>query len=834
MVNLILKATSRRKAEAPCDLHPTGGSKASWEVDFGAAGRMNLCKFHYRSLTQWECENCERPNYGMTFRCVCGWVRPDVCRKCGQISAEPLIKIVSKKEGHPCHACGGDGRARGFVPCPSCNGRVRMGERECCSCFGVGLNAEKGTRCTSCDGLGKTAIICGGCKGVGEIFVRHDEACSACDGGGICRDSSARWNLDRIALSDIHPEHQEEFRKYAGQYLCFRCANPDFSFGSFQNEGEELRQCSHHEETPEGPVQCKNLLARSNPESFCYRHSKAHLCEVCGQKLKLDEWGRRCRDHAKCARCDEKPLPGAILCGEHTNYKALGRVIEKHRVPETPVQILNAQERVDRAIEALARRRESAKGRAQENTVIQRKLEQEVYEIVLRDPQQNEWRREEIDKIRTQIGQIGQLDPKEADEADRLEEEIEGLERQMDEAREFDDRVKMRILRGRIGKLEKYIEEDLNVFVRYSRIGTELQDLAKRLEELRHYELWEPKGTPQFTVSEDMECFQCKTKFDGPECDWTCPKCGLRYHKSAPYYIFCKKCGGMFNARATKWLCPDCTTAEAVPMADGRIHKSADDIVAIVHLPTDNRPQLPHEWENLCEVCGRRVDYRLKATRLYRPDKPVDGVVEWKVYFACNECRSEKAEDLIRRDQERLRKIQESEVKALSSDRVRLFIKDCIRRVDEREREALGLPPIPKEKSSAFFTRPHIRELPRQESRSEMEKRVKAEAAAETRNELDRAHIHYAQLIGKDELTEEERKEAHLLRSTLISGITEMKIKYSEALGRAEESKKGRNKNRKEAADLKQKIKEEEDKLVRKLDRAIPPPPPSRWGLQRT
>jgi len=97
------------------------------------------------------------------------------------------------------------------------------------------------------------------------------------------------------------------------------------------------------------------------------------------------------------------------------------------------------------------------------------------------------------------------------------------------------------------------------------------------------------------------------------------------------------------------------------------------------------------------------------------------------------------------------------------------------------------------------------------------------------RKGLDRARVYYVQLVAKDDLTDEERNEAYLLRSTLLSGINALKIKYTEALSRAEKSKKGRNRNRKEATDLKQKIKEEEDKLVRKLDRAVPPPPPSRW-----
>lgn len=794
---LVLKAVSSRKETTfPCDGPHDEGVPAVWELEIALLGTVRLCTGHYREFTEWECGNerkCNRINYGLTQRCVCGWVRPDTCRKCNQISAVPLIKITEKREPHPCHECDGRSKARGIATCAACNGNIRTEVVNCLTCSGSGHIIDGDKKCSACDGIGKSTRICKVCKGAGEAIAWTDKTCTSCKGTGTCNASSANWGVDRIPLTDIAPEHQDKLKPYVGQHLCFRCANPDFQFSPYREDKEPL-QCFHFKSTPDGQERCTQSIAQNNPNKlFCFAHSKSHVCSVCDKRLKLDEWGGRCREHAKCARCGDKPVEGSLFCPSHQSYKALGRMLEKQTSPESPFQILKAQEGVYRARATLARRRVMSLERSRRNNDALMEAEKAQYDVLFKDSQVNQWRREEVRKIEAQIEGLDKTVPEGKEKENELKLEVRTLERQIDEGRELEDRVALRVLAKKIKKFEERIKDDLAVYVRYRHIGKELLELSDRLSHLRHYELWDRKSTPEY--------------FGEPE------------------MVLCKTCMVPFNVRTPmKWFCPRCTTPTEVEVGNVGRNQPSRDLIAIVYYPTNNEPQYPHVLRLICEVCRNEVK-KVKPTRLLIPERfgrsDSDAKVIPAIYFACVECISnESIAGIFIREKKAKTLLEEIGKRRTSYEESRKAIRNVFSDLDDERRKDLerrGLRIIDLNNfrfANATVTTDQAKPeaqlvgnvqafpIPPSQSMAEIEKQRKENEKVARHEMCEAAVIKYAALINKDELTSEDRLEAGRLRLMILDGEKEFK-------------------------DIKL------PKVVVRKETIVPPPPPSRWSRRK-
>ncbi len=839
---LVLKAVSKRhdgEFKLPCSGPHNTTEPATWDIDVALVGKIQLCTPHYREITQWECGNerkCNHINYGMTSRCVCGWVRPDTCSKCGEWSTVPLIKITEERAPHACHSCNGDAKERGLTPCESCNGNVVVSEHECFTCYGTGRMFEGGKKCSACEGSGRSRTICQTCKGAGEVMGWLYSTCATCDGSGICRASSANWGVDRIPLTDILPEHREKLIPHVGQYLCFRCANPDFQFTPYRNNRTPL-QCSHVTENPNELVRCTNDVARNNPSSkFCFAHSNKHQCGVCRKKLELDESGGRCRIHAKCGVCNEPPVDGSLFCASHHKYQPLGRMLEKQVSPESPPQILKAQEGVLKSRKDLDRRCSEALERSKELSGQIVKLEQTQHEIIANDPQVNQWRRDEIMKIETEIAGLDKTPEGEEKEA-KLRKEVGQLEEEINNGR--DDRES--ILLGRLSiKIDGLKQEMTKVLAEYARnqhIDKELQELSDRLHSLRHYELWErDKGrTPEYVGKPlIVTCKNCAVEFNvRTPTKWLCPHCTtVSYIETRPVKMEEIKIGEKPHMRPGKWsewaksvevkqekadkdakLVKSVEGKQAEAIKAFKEKKKADKkrrwevtvppYIAAIPLPTNNLPEYEHVKELICEVCRKDVK-ELKPTQLLlRPRYRLsDNEVEvpslklpeghrgprGTIYLVCPSCafwesgrgnvlreeqRKEIAEELI--EKERLTILSAS----ITHGIMEKYSKK--KRLDKNE-ETMGKRPEP-------LPLPPMEDI--NKITKDREEAKKKELTGQTAVALEKFKV----LIAKDESTIEEMIEMGRLRSFLHQTYKEN--------------------------DLPKKVVEKEV--------VVPPPPPSRW-----
>ena len=595
---LILKAASKRHAGEvhECIAPHQRPEKATWELEVNHVGVLHVCTNHYRELTEWECGNerkCNKVNYGLSQHCSCGWVRPDTCGKCGEPSAVPLIKITEKREPHECHSCRGSYNEQVIVKCGTCDGGNLTVTRDCISCYGTGRLTEGDVLCPGCNGTKRAIIVCKTCKGLGETFGWSDQTCTSCNGSGICRASSANWGLDRIPLTDLDPQHRDGMQPYIGKYLCFRCANPDFSFSPYR-DGEQV-QCQHN--NMPGQDRCTQMISRHNAGlKFCFMHTKNHQCSVCGNHLELDEWGGRCREHAKCARCNDVPVAGSIFCPSHQEYKALGRMLEKERPLESPPQILKALEDVSKARSEHEERCNRSLDRSRENSDKLRAAQQEQYDILQLDSAENRARLKEVAELKVKIGKLDPASPNVSVDTDWFNRQINVFEREIAKDRRYEDRKRFKQLAWDIKKLEAWVKQDIAEYVRCRHIMGELFELLERIRELRHYKLWDPKSTPEYY--------------------------------GEPLNVLCKSCEKEFNVRTPrKWLCPNCTTVETIDIGlkatspGGERHEVRPpykkyelgnvygEKFVKTTFQTDNIPERKHELVLQCEVC-REVVWR--------------------------------------------------------------------------------------------------------------------------------------------------------------------------------------------------------------------------------
>lgn len=843
---LVLKAVSKRhdrEFNLPCSGPHAKEEPATWDLDIALVGKLQLCTSHYHELTEWECGNerkCNHINYGMATRCgVCGWVRPDTCGKCGEWSTVPLIKITEERAPHKCHTCNGDTKERGLVPCGSCNGNAVVSEQGCVTCYGSGRMMERDQMCPGCNGSGQSRSICRICKGAGEVTGWSNSACTTCKGTGICRASSANWGIGRIPLTDIAPEHRDTLKPHVGQYLCFRCANPDFQFTPYRNDRTPL-QCSHVEDKPDGLVRCANDVARNNPGKFCFAHSNSNQCSVCRKRLELDESGGRCRKHAKCGCCNDVPVEGSLFCPSHQEYKALGRMLEKQTSPESPPQILKAREEVAKSREKLDRRCDESLERSKEISDQIIKLEQTQHEIIANDPQINQWRRDEIMKIEVEIAGLDKT-PEGKEKEAKLRKEIEQLEQEINEGRDDRESILIGKLSVKIDGLRQEMAKVLADYVRCQHIGKELLEVSERLQHLQRYELWErEKGrTPEYV--------------------------------GTPLMVSCKKCTMQFNVRTpNKWLCPHCTTVSHIEVwpaeieelkADNEPHphpgkwlewfksvedkgnkaaeaakavKSVEDkqaeaikafrktanaakaaqrrrkIVKLaritsIALPTDNTPEYEHKKELICEICRKDVKELKYVPLLLRPryrasdndfEVPSLNLPEGHtkprgiVYLVCPSCAFwESGPGNMLREERRL--AIETDLLKKESEKTRLdyYFADLAKSI-------LG-----KQKAQIIVSDEDMRErpkpfpLPPMESVSGITEARKAAAKKELAGQTAVALERFKVLIAKDETSIEELIEMGRLRSIILKTYKEV--------------------------DLPKKVVEKEV--------VVPPPPPSQW-----
>ena len=913
----IIKAISRQHGVGvPCAGAHEHPEPAKWELDLVPDQKLYLCSEHYRQFTSWQCDSCCKEHSGMSARCECGWIRPDRCRRCESPTKLPLIKIVAKRGGHECHSCGGlakdkrlfyggasDGGEIVFAKCEDCVGLGTKGKIPCPQCAG---DSFRKLICTNCDRVGQVIAVCKNCKGTGEVQKRSG-SCSSCNGSGICMASSIRWNLDRIAITDIRQESREELWPYVGQYLCFRCANPDHFFG-FQMEpdvcntcdgrgfkaddpgtpcpdcdnDEYDRQCEHYDLSKAGGlVRCSERLSRLNEKRFCTLHAKHHLCEVCNRRLRLDEWSGRCREHAKCAFCDKRPEKDketgllGVLCEEHREYKHFGKGIEKGgkidkfekkvNRPENPLHIILVEERILRSIAAMANRADGARKRSRKNAAALRGLERREVEILAKDPKENKDRLLEIDRLSEAIGRT-----QDDDEVLKFEGEIKAIERKMDEARTFQNRVLLRSIAQEMEDVQKRLYDDYDVLDQYRASTLGLSLTLYRLKELRSYPLWDPKSTPEYVdtgVDEEPEVRPVKLmpgvvldpdNSSGVERDFA----RLRAESdTTPRSVVCKSCATLFNPRITrpvrhkrdgteipgrgKWLCPNCTTPVTIPMADVRRRKRdwAPDVT--VHLPTDNRPVVNDPEKLTCEICRRTTD-KLYYTGRYSiqkdgtreaimPQARVGAVeiygVAGKNYFACWDCVSpdriaqrERNAQLFGNYLERRRKEKEAEPKPIEIQAAQGF-KDYLKKLEwsvSRPEPSPQVNPLPESMIIKTY-RPRC-----------------SNVGTPAKNSLvmnDGRNRH----IGKLEKTETEEEKKKREEKELYERVTDISATVQNLL-----DKENRNENdetalkyfmntlkeiQMELPDIKIPEKSKKREIVRvRLDRPVPPPPPSRWS----
>lgn len=815
---LILKAISQRNNrdfKCPCDGPHVTPESATWELDVQFVGKVRLCTAHYREFTAWECGNerkCNHVNHGMGSRCVCGWVRPDTCRKCGEVSYKNLIKITEKREPHPCHACNGIKKEVKFVTC-ACGGNPIVGTSECVTCWGTGRTYEtaKEAKCQTCDGLGKQSQICKTCKGSCEVLAVTDVKCIACAGSGTCSASDSNFGVDRIPLTDILPAHREKLAPYVGQYLCWKCANVDFQFSSYR-EGDEELQCFHYDNLPNGEIErCTQKIAKNNPSKiFCFMHLSSHHCEVCNEKLKLDEWGRRCKAHRKCARCDEKPYGDFMFCIKHMEYQKLGQMLEKtnEHVPESPIQILLAEEKVSLSRDAMRRRRTQALSRSQKGAEELRDLEKARDIIFAKDSAESKAKMAEIYDLEYEL--------KKGDSPD-LQAELQRLKKEVDEAREFQDRVNLRVIERRMVLVDDRIKEDLSVYMRCRQIGAELLSLIERLKCLRHYELWDPKSNPEYVAQPDpkydVQCKSCNVVFDRrTPFKYLCPNCTTvseievraKKLKALPpedNKVHCKKCDLDFAKPVGKRICPGCSTEVELtkdeerrkkkeesrkglePMVYGERRAALIDsivnpeepaIVVKIAMPTDNTPTHDRELNLVCEVC-RQVVPEVKPVKLAIRDRyGSETVVPFQVYFCCPSCKYTHSQHGVlaaearRRDLEKELLEKELLEKELDHQQIEHAIKTACTEVMDKwhGREPVRYEPLGKR--PAPFPIPPIRSI------SSIEKERKEAKDKEFEKSVGKAMERFKELLTIVEPTPQEVSEMAILRTALSK-------KYSDA-----------------------------------------------------
>jgi hypothetical protein len=207
-------------------------------------------------------------------------------------------------------------------------------------------------------------------------------------------------------------------------------------------------------------------------------------------------------------------------------------MLEKQVSPESPPQILKAQEGVLGAREKIDRRCNEALEKSKQLSDQIIKLEQAQHEIVAKDPQINQWRRDEIMKIEVEIAGLDKSPEGQEKEA-KLREEVAQLEEEIAGGREDRESTLLARLSIKIESLRQEVTKVLSEYVRSQHIGKELLELSERLGHLRRYEIWDPKSTPEYVGEALM--------------------------------VECKKCAIEFNVRTShKWICPNCTTVSHI------------------------------------------------------------------------------------------------------------------------------------------------------------------------------------------------------------------------------------------------------------------------------
>jgi hypothetical protein len=457
-------------------------------------------------------------------------------------------------------------------------------------------------------------------------------------------------------------------------------------------------------------------------------------------------------------------------------------MMEKERLPESPPQILGAQERVQRSLVALERRCDSSRERARRHTEKIRELERLEYEITALDSPENKEKHNEVLSLKAELE--GKEEGKE--EAEELKLRIADLEFQINEGRKPKERIDLLKIHKEVEKLDKWIEDDLAVYIRNRHIGKELFELLERLKELRRYELWDPKSTPVYMGKPEM--------------------------------VLCKTCTVKFNARLTKWLCPSCTVVTAVQVGNvGRGEKS-DSKIAYIHYPTDNRPEFEHEKILVCELCCKRVS-RIKPTRLLIPLRYVRGdspSVPRAVYFACESCIFRYRANNSKENNERREKLVNELVAkellyAQCADAREKFYEKLKHERRENYIAAFGRAPVdfnlkfnPKKKEQQESTANLINvpapwPIPDSKSIEDIKKERESSQKEEQKRVVDEGLARFEILREQEDFAPGERSEMGRL-SLLFIGAGRKFKEFAHKIG---------------------------------LSKPVPPPPPSRWGRRK-
>jgi len=414
--------------------YPLCAHEATWEVEVEALGIMLLCREHYRETFSWNCPECETVNVGVSQRCEkCYWLRPGTCASCGEEVSAVLMKVAQKlcswekadckelalsgslfckvheemtdPEGreprsaslrwgrrgpigstdrvylndvdsifrerlapylgkYVCFLCANPEvivhRPRMDDPCPACNGD-KQANGDCYACEGAGIMLRK------CNAKKK----CAACAGKREVETGEDAVCPEClgDRKRACVTCLGRRTVKKDPVLEMCRPCLG-----AGEVACEEILN-------HHND----KTCHAHTDRSHCPT-CKDKAmdeARREAEQRGEDPDAIDPTSLKVRKLRIDEPGPFCSDHAKCIRypdCKQPQAAGSLLCDEHRTVKGLGSTIQRQRKFENPAQIVELRQRIRNYFNSTRKRFAGAVERvARFEDEIRRSVDQIVY-----------------------------------------------------------------------------------------------------------------------------------------------------------------------------------------------------------------------------------------------------------------------------------------------------------------------------------------------------------------------------------------------------------------------------------------------------------------------